>query len=249
MAKTNQVQMLDSCCGGVDGCRGGWLVVIVCGNEPYTLQSAAIVPTFEVVLKLTHHCGVVAVDIPIGLADTAEPGGRAADRAARNLLKPTLASSVFPTPPRAVLKAQTYAQAVDLCKSNSRPGQSLSRQAFAIVPKMREVDDAIGPEIQQRVVETHPELCFRALNGARTLEWNKHGAAGVLARLRLLSGVGLGVVAEQVAAAVGTDAKIDDILDATAAAWTASRVALGHAVRVPDHPELDARGLRMEMWY
>ena len=41
----------------------------------------------------------------------------------------------------------------------------------------------------------------------------------------------------------------DDVLDAIVAAWTASRVVTGIAVRLPIDPERDESGLRMEIVY
>ena len=41
----------------------------------------------------------------------------------------------------------------------------------------------------------------------------------------------------------------DDILDAFAALWTAERIYRGEARRIPERPQVDAVGLRMEMWY
>ena len=41
----------------------------------------------------------------------------------------------------------------------------------------------------------------------------------------------------------------DDVLDAYAAAWIALRIAENGAKRIPEHPSIDAKGLRMEMWY
>ena len=40
----------------------------------------------------------------------------------------------------------------------------------------------------------------------------------------------------------------DDILDAHAACWTAERILKGEAVQIPPTPEIDAKGLQMEMW-
>ena len=39
----------------------------------------------------------------------------------------------------------------------------------------------------------------------------------------------------------------DEVLDAAAACWTAQRVADGLAERLPETPELDRRGRRMEI--
>ena len=41
----------------------------------------------------------------------------------------------------------------------------------------------------------------------------------------------------------------DDLYDACAAAWTAGRIAYKTAQHLPDKPEFDARGLRMEIVY
>jgi predicted RNase H-like nuclease len=42
--------------------------------------------------------------------------------------------------------------------------------------------------------------------------------------------------------------ELNDVLDAGAACWTATRIANGTAVRIPEHPERDETGLPMEMW-
>ena len=41
----------------------------------------------------------------------------------------------------------------------------------------------------------------------------------------------------------------DDMMDSLVAAYTARRVALGIAKKVPTSPEVDPRGLRMEIHY
>src|SRR5438874_1818222 len=41
----------------------------------------------------------------------------------------------------------------------------------------------------------------------------------------------------------------DDYIDALACAWTAACVAAGTATRIPEQPETDDRGLRMEMCF
>ena len=46
----------------------------------------------------------------------------------------------------------------------------------------------------------------------------------------------------------GGGAQADDILDAFALCWTARRLAAGDAIRLPELPPHDARGLRMEIW-
>jgi len=46
-----------------------------------------------------------------------------------------------------------------------------------------------------------------------------------------------------------TEFKRDDVNDAFAALWTATRIFQGKAKRIPDKPEVDSRGLRMEMFF
>jgi len=41
----------------------------------------------------------------------------------------------------------------------------------------------------------------------------------------------------------------DDLLDAAAAAWTAVRIGQKQAVHLPEEPEYDGTGLRMEISY
>ena len=41
----------------------------------------------------------------------------------------------------------------------------------------------------------------------------------------------------------------DDVLDAYAASLTALRIAENAARRIPPRPPIDAKDLRMEMWY
>jgi predicted RNase H-like nuclease len=46
----------------------------------------------------------------------------------------------------------------------------------------------------------------------------------------------------------GRVARVDDVLDAGAAAWTARRVASGDAVCVPSPPEVFSDGLSCAIW-
>lgn len=126
---------------GVDACRSGWMLVMVRYGEGYGLEDAGVASTFRAVIDRTSSCDAVAVDIPIGLSDRVVHGGRAADRMARQLLHTRLRSSVFPAPPRVVLKAGCWEEAVALAKSVSDTGKGITKQTFAITNKSREVDD------------------------------------------------------------------------------------------------------------
>ena len=41
----------------------------------------------------------------------------------------------------------------------------------------------------------------------------------------------------------------DDILDAAVAAWSASRIAAGNAISLPDPPQFDTNNRKVAIWY
>src|SRR5690606_14271786 len=138
---------------GVDGCRGGWLVVTA-GVEAGSPASIELAPRIEPVIRRVERgeLAVVAVDMPMGLPDS---GRRSSDAEARGRLG-ARASTIFPTPPRAVLAARDWADALRLCRLAT--GRGISKQAFNLVPRIAELDAALSPSRQAAVVEAHPEL-------------------------------------------------------------------------------------------
>ncbi len=238
--------MNPSLVAGADGSKAGWVFVVL-DTEKQRVQRCAVAPTFSELLLQTSDCAAVGIDIPIGLPDRVARGGRAADREARKLLKPRRHASVFSTPPRAVLQARAYDEANYLHRANSEGELGMSRQAYGILPKIAEVDDLMTPRIQQRVFEVHPELSFMELNRGTPIDQGKSRAGGILARIRLLSDVGLTEGLEELAGDMGKTG-LDDLLDATAAAWTTGRIIKEEAFCLPEPAEMDVRGLRMEIW-
>jgi predicted RNase H-like nuclease len=224
---------------GVDGFRGGWVgVQIEDQNGAGRSFETKTFSSFKDVLVLDPFPDVIAIDIPIGLLDTACTGGRECDRQARRLLGPPRSSSVFSPPVRPALGATDYEQA-------RRHG--LTRQGFGILPKVREVDEQMTPDLQKRIFEVHPELSFREMKG-RSMAHNKKGSQGRLDRIQALEDRLPGFSRRNLdirPAGVGAD----DLLDACAAAWTALRIAVCEAVRFPSDPPRDQKGLRMEIWY
>jgi predicted RNase H-like nuclease len=193
---------------------------------------------------------VIGVDMPIGLLDAAEPGGRECDRRARRLLGAPRACSVFSPPVRAALRQTTYAAALSANRASARIALGISRQCFNLFDKMREVDVALARAggAAARVREIHPELAFRALAEAPAgLASAKSCAIGRQRRAALLRAAYPGI--ERALAARPGGAAVDDVLDAFAVCWSAARIARGAGVRLPPRPPRDARGLRMEIWY
>jgi len=222
-------------------------VFVLLDTRKRRVTACSVAPTFSELLLQTTSCAAVGIDIPIGLPDLAAGGGRAADRAARALLKPIRHTSVFSAPPRAVLQARSYEEANEFHRTHSETNAGMSRQAYGILPKIAEVDDLMTPRIQKRVFEVHPELSFMEMNRSQPMALSKVRAGGLLARMRLLADDGLIVGLEDLVGDLGKSS-LEDVMDAIAVAWTADRKIREDAVRVPERPERDVRGLRMEMW-
>jgi len=228
---------------GVDGCLGAW----VAARYDLTKRelTVAIHVGFQRVLDQYADASCIAVDIPIGLPE-GQP--RLCDLQARAVLR-ARRNSVFPAPDRRLLDAPYYEEA--LGRSRRLLGKGISKQAFAICHKMAEVDRLMTPELQARVVEIHPELCFWAMAGGHPMGHHKAKPEGFAERRALLLKAYEGVKIPNLdeAASLVPPAKSDDVLDAMAAAWTAARFAQGLAGRLPPDPPTDSRGLRMEMVY
>ena len=227
---------------GVDGCRVGWCCVAVDADRG-TIMDAFVRRTFRDVLDSP--AGVICVDIPIGLLD--RPGQRSCDVEARRMLGRGRASSVFPPPSRRAMSFGDYRAASDV--NLQLTGRKLNKQSFNISPKVREVDEAMKPGMQERVREAHPELSFWSLNEGVAVPPSKKTKAGRDHRWRLLRAVFPNLVrTAELPTELRGLSQMDDYVDALACAWTALCVARGNARRIPSEPELDERGLRMEMW-
>uniref|UniRef100_UPI00110C9470 DUF429 domain-containing protein n=1 Tax=Modestobacter excelsi TaxID=2213161 RepID=UPI00110C9470 len=182
---------------------------------------------------------VVAIDMPIGLS---EDGVRACDVEARDLLRRTgAASSVFPSPVRAVLEARDYAHARELSRAATVPPRAPSAQTYMLVTAIRALDEALGSPPTGRVVEVHPELAFRCgLGGVTDRKGTARGTVQRLAALRAVMDV------EEALADAPAGVPVVDALDACAAAWSARRLADGTARCVGDG-STDSRGRPMRI--
>jgi predicted RNase H-like nuclease len=234
---------------GVDGCRGGWLVILYAIAEHAKLPVRVLshfCTEFKLVLDLPQRPIAIAVDMPIGLLEQAVPGGRDCDREARALLGRPRASSVFSPPARPALRARSYSEVAGL------NGAGLSKESFNILPKIREIDAVLSATDQRRVFEVHPELVFAQLAGA-PLAHSKKTIAGRRERSRLLRTVYGGMLPNHARVRLAHGLRhvaLDDVFDACVLAHGAWRIRCGKARRVPrGEPPRDARGLRMEIWY
>jgi predicted RNase H-like nuclease len=225
---------------GADGCRAGWLCVsreVGGGNVAVRVFRSA-----QELFDQDPRPVVLTIDIPIGLT---ESGSRDCDLRARALLGQPRGSSVFPAPVRCTVYARDYNEA---CLLGERAdGRRLSRQAWGIAPKIREVDTIMRGNIglQVWVREVHPEVSFCLWNRETPLRNGKKKLAGRLER-RLLVEKEFGSVTMLLHQVRGVAAE-DDLLDACAALWSAQRILAGEATTLPRATLLDSEGLRMEI--
>jgi predicted RNase H-like nuclease len=227
---------------GVDGCRIGWVAATQSLNSNDC--SVDVFPTFAKLLESSAASKVIAVDIPIGLGESSP---RPTDLAVRSLLGPR-SSSVFPAPCRASLNGASYESASAL--SFAASGKKLTKQTYAIIPKIREVDVALQNDTsaRARVVEVHPEVCFAVLNDDQPMEHPKKRSAGKVERIAVLPAKYQAAFATARPRWLRKEVATDDILDALVALWTAVRVHSGSARSFPPLPlEYDSVGLPMRI--
>lgn len=227
---------------GVDGCPGGWLVV---AESRDGALSAQIFDSFEKLVAAFPARALFGVDIPIGLPDK---GARACEREARQRLGHPRNASVFSAPLRPCLKASSYEEA---CEIRFRiEGKRMSRQAYGILPKIREVDLALKshPEWVSQVVEVHPEVSFALMNGGVAITVSKKKLAGREARSKLLERRWPGSVAQLREKLPRGRYAMDDLLDAMAALWTVKRYVRDEADALGDRSARDRRGASMLIW-
>ena len=238
---------------GVDGCRAGWFFVAI---DPSGQTRWGVVEKLDGLVSKADESDRIFVDIPIGLPDKPETGGRECDRFARKVLGSPRQSSVFPAPARVVLEANDFADAKRLSLKAS--GRKISQQTFNILPKIREVDSLLRGNRKARLLvrEVHPEVCFWALAGRRPMRVKKNKWAGFQERVAVLRSVRHSAEQDisEILAHLCTQGKLrkqvelDDVLDAMASAVTAT-AETARLQTLPSHPTRDAFGLPMEIVY
>lgn len=225
---------------GIDGCRAGWVLSILDSDGDFLP-----VQVCSTLAEAVDTGDLVLVDIPIGLGTER----RTCDAAAKAVLGPRR-SSIFLVPVRAAIHAPSYREACAI--NQAAVGWKLSMQTWNIAPKIAEADLLMrdNPAMQLRVRESHPEVCFTALNGWQPMQHKKKTPAGAAERLELLSRLSGNAEAayrknldryrrSQVAA--------DDILDAMVLAVSARDAIASGTPTLPAMPLRDEYGLRMEI--
>ncbi|MFB6304338.1 MAG: DUF429 domain-containing protein [Haloferacaceae archaeon] len=190
----------------------------------------------------------ILVDVPVGLVEEGTDERRC-DALTRAALGPR-ADAVVPPPVREATRKRRYPVADRT--HERRTGRGLSRRAFARSDAVAAVDDLLGevPEARDRVAESNPELCFRALAG-EPLAHPRRVAAGYAERMRTLAEFDPEAAPTVQSAAESTDGAevtVADVLDAVVLGY-AARPGPGSLRSLPADPPTDATGLPMRTCY
>lgn len=251
---------MTSACGA-DGCKGGWIAVF---RHDKATPSVAVYPTFADLVAALPQDTTIAVDMPIGLPERGGHGGRGPEALVRKHLGQRQ-SSVFSIPSRAAVYAEVgpfssveewyaaHRRASAVARETSDPPRGISIQAFGIFSKIREIDALLReePDLQRRVIESHPEVAFWRLNGEAAMAKPKKikgvvNPEGMDERKRLLARCGIARDFLDLSAPRGAAA--DDFLDASAMLLIAERYQDGVAAPFPNPPLQDALQIPIAIW-
>jgi predicted RNase H-like nuclease len=219
---------------GVTPCGPAWLVA------PAKLQGTIFAPEtpqlitpFSEVLDQRPTFAVIALNAPVGFLDKAAAGGRTCDREARALLGAKRGSSIQSAPVRSSTNELEFLP------------DHLDAISLTLLPRYREVAGEMAPFRQRSVYEVHSDMSFLELNDGEPLQWPKQTEKGRLERKELLEARFQGVAKILDADLPGVS--LAHLLDVAAFVWTARRIFNRAAIRIPQDPEWDEQGLRMEI--
>jgi predicted RNase H-like nuclease len=222
---------------GVEPCPGGWLVVgaRLMGITAHP-EEPQVFATFADLLDYRPSFEVIAIHCHLSFPEEDTQGGRTCDKQARQLLGWPRSGAIGSPPSR------HYLATGDL---EARTQKGLNPINARMMKRYAEVAAEMQPYRQRQVFEVHPELSFYQLNDDKPMKHSKHTEAGVAERLALVSKRIPGV--ETVLEADLPGVTMAHLLDATADMVTARRIAARAVTRLPEDPEWDENGVRMEL--
>nr|WP_282432339.1 MULTISPECIES: DUF429 domain-containing protein [unclassified Dehalobacter] len=228
---------------GIDGCKGGWLVVAI-SNETFEVGKFK---TIEEICIRYQGADSLLIDIPIGLPESKVDVVKRPDNELRTLLSKK-ASSVFNTPFRQIVYAADEKIAWELNRELDAKQTPIS---MALCKAIKQVDVFLqnNPQWKNRLLESHPEYCFYLLNGGIPLEDNKRDDYGQEKRIDILKDCfsESQAVIETYKKQNKLRKKIDDVLDALCLAIV-GRLGCNDGYRtIPDLPYQDCTGLNMQI--
>jgi predicted RNase H-like nuclease len=217
---------------GVVPCRSGWLVSSCkLAGVTMSIEEPMFFPNFIEILDYKPTFDVVGVHAPIGYLDEASTGGRTCDREARAMLGPRRGASIRSAPSRKMLSGQA--------------DESVDAVTRVLMRHYREIAEEVTSYRQRTVYEVEPELTFFELNDHTPLRYSKHSSLGRDERKEILEARIPDV--DRVLLADLSNVGISRFIDAAACMWTARRIFAKVGTRIPEDPEWDSEGLRMEI--
>lgn len=229
---------------GVDGTKNGWVV------STYNFKNRDL--KIDLISQLNDlkfgSKDLILIDIPLGLASKKEKF-RECDTLARTILKKR-AVTLFSPPLIEAFKSKEYKEALEINRKYIDKG--FSKQAWNLKPKMLEARNFAKGKLE--IYESHPELCFTALNNQIPLSNSKHTEEGIKDRLRLLEKLDLKtkykykIFLEDFKKMKVTK---DDILDSLVLSYSASNIimSLKNRVLIPTKEMVDKDGLSLQICY
>lgn len=233
---------------GVDGCKKGWVVVNITEDD-FEIE---IIDSIEKVYLRYADSHSIIVDMPIGLPESTSD--IRPEKEARKILG-SRACCVFNVPCRQAVYEYDYPSANEINKKVL--GKGLSKQSFSIFNKIREIDEFLNmfPNAKNRIVESHPEVCFAILNSKgnfpEPIYENKKTQEGMSKRLELLSKYYYRT--EDIKVHIYSNPTLygmkDDVVDALCLA-VIGMLGIGNGFgAIPNRPMRDNRGILMQMIY
>lgn len=220
---------------GVKPCATGWLVAAAkLHGTTFAPEEPRVIEFFTDVIDQRPAFSVIALNAPIGFLEQFEHGGRSCDREARMLLGPRRGAAVRNAPIRSQVDEDTGGS-VD----------GLDAVTAKLLPRYREVAVEMAPYRQRSIYEVNAELSFYQLNEDSPLRWSKRTAQGQQERRDLLAKKIPG--GERIFDSKLSRVPYSHMLDVAAFMWTARRIFARAALRIPQDPEWDDLGLRMEL--
>jgi predicted RNase H-like nuclease len=217
----------------VKPCAGGWLVAVAkLHGTTFAPEEPRVIETFVDVLDQRPAFSTIALNAPIGYLDTFHFGGRTCDREARAILGRRGAAV-----PSAPIRPQ-------LEEAANGSAEGLSAVTRKLIPRYREVAAEMAPYRQRTVYEVTSELSFFQLNDDMPLRYSKRSQAGQDERRTLLAKKIPG--GERIFDTRIPRVPYSHMLDVAAFMWTARRIFARAGLRIPQDPQWDESGLRME---
>ena len=228
---------------GIDGCKYGW----ICAQLKNEAISLKLIEHIHEVKNLNSE--LIFIDIPIGIGD--QFNSRTIDFKLRKLLSKKRKSSVFTPPIREALEAPTYQLGNQINKSIS--GKGISIQAWNIGYKIKEVNQFLSQNrsYQNKMSESHPELCFELLNNG-PLHHSKKTLMGMEERINIINSyinISFQEIRDFAKFCKSDKAKMDDIIDAVVLSLSAMRWEMNGKRQISQENEKDTLKLPFNIKY